>query len=391
MVSEFDDIRPYNDSEISDAMNRIINDPIFDSIVAFIYPGVPVADIRAKFSTFRSVKNFQVNVMNSTIQNIVKNTSSGFSYNGLDFLSTDKRYLFISNHRDILLDSALLQVILNASNHETSEITFGDNLMSSPFVVDIGKSNKMFRLVRGGSPKEIFCNSMLASRYIRYAINEKKQSIWIAQRNGRTKDGDDQTQQAVLKMFGMSSCLDFADNFAELNLVPVSISYEYDPCDTFKTRELYISRRQSYVKTDGEDLNSIIHGIKQYKGKIHLSITKPVSIDELREIENAPKNDRMAGLAGLIDKRIYENFKLWGTNYIAYDLLHGDRFKKEYTLPEKEAFLAYMNKSLSGIEGDKAELESIFLRIYSNPVVNHYKHCTHGQQKEIKLLKFECA
>ena len=392
MANEFDDIRPYNDNEISDAMQRIVFNPYFDYIINFLYPDLPVEVVRNKFRSFNSVLSFQVNVMNSAIQNIVKNSSSGLSYSGMEYLSTKKRYLFLSNHRDILLDSALLQIILYANNHETSEITFGDNLMSSDFIVDIGKSNKMFKLIRGGTPKNIFINSMHTSRYIRYAIKEKQQSIWIAQRNGRTKDGNDITQQAVLKMFGMSGGRDFVQNFSELNIAPIAISYEYDPGDFLKTNEIYITRRQTYLKSQGEDLNSIITGIKQFKGKIHLAVSPPVSVDELRKIAETSKNERMQNLASLIDKRVYDNFKLWKTNYMAYDLLFGNSFQAVYSDLEKDSFADYVDNAISKIPGDRTELKSIFLSIYANPVLNYIKTTGLSSQPDTKDLKqFLCV
>jgi hypothetical protein len=374
MTTEFDDIRPYTDSEISDAMERIVSNPYFAYVVKFLYPDVPVEAVKSKFRSFNSVNSFQVNVMDYAIQNIVKSSSSGLSYSGFENLVNSKRYLFLSNHRDILLDSAILQIVLHANKHEPSEITFGDNLMeSSGFIVDIGRSNKMFKLIRGGSPRQIFINSLHTSRYIRYAINEKHESIWIAQRNGRSKDGNDQTQPAVLKMFAMSGERDFVHDFAELNIAPVVISYEFDPGDFLKTREIYISRRQPYIKTKDEDIKSIINGIKQFKGKIHLAVAPPVSEEELLKIEETPKNERIQNLAKLIDRRVYEKYRLWNNNYIAYDLLHGNLFENIYSKEERTEFKAYMNKMLSKIEGDKDELESIFLGIYANPVVNHIK------------------
>jgi hypothetical protein len=374
MKNEFDDLRPYFDNEIGDAMKRIVSNPYFDYIVNFLYPDVPVEAVKNRFLSFNSVRSFQVNVMDYAIQNIVKNYSSGLYYSGFENLSDTKKYLFLSNHRDILLDSAILQIILHVNKHAPSEITFGDNLMeSSGFIVDIGKSNKMFKLIRGGTPRQIFINSARTSKYIRYAITEKPESVWIAQRNGRTKDGNDQTQPAVLKMFAMSGERDFVHDFAELNIAPVVISYEFDPGDFLKTREIYISRRQPYIKTKDEDIKSIINGITQFKGKIHLAVATPISEEELRTIEVSPKNERIQNLAKLIDCRVYAKYRLWNNNYIAYDLLHGNRFDTIYSKQERTEFTAYMTKMLSEIEGDKNELESIFLGIYANPVVNHIK------------------
>jgi len=371
MVNEFEDIRPFTNSEIRDAMQRIVSNPLFANVVRFLYPDVPVEDVKRKFRSINSAYRFQLEVMDYAIRNILEKSSSGLSYNGIEHLSHSRNYLFLANHRDILLDSAILQVILVANNYDSSEITFGDNLMNSEFIVDIGKSNKMFTLIRGGTTREIFTNSVHTSKYIRYAINEKRQSVWIAQSNGRTKDGNDQTQQAVLKMLGMSGGHDFVRNFTGLNIVPTVISYEYDPCDLMKIREIYLSRRQTYQKTENEDLNSVITGIRQFKGKIHLEITPPISEEEVLQICESPKNEWIKNMASFIDKRIYRHYKLFKTNYVAYDVLYGNRFNDKYTFTEKEDFAEYMKKTLSEIEGDTAELEAIFLAIYANPVVNH--------------------
>jgi len=371
MVNKFDDICPYTNIEISEAMQRIVSNPMFDFVVKFLYPDVPIEDVKTKFRSINSAQSFQMKIMDYAIRNILERTSSGLSYDGIKNLSHSKNYLFLSNHRDILLDSAILQVILVANKYDSSEITFGDNLMNSEFIVDIGKSNKMFTLKRRGTTREIFTNSVHTSKYIRYTINEKLQSVWIAQSNGRTKDGNDQTQQAVLKMLGMSGGHDFVQNFAGLNIAPIVISYEYDPCDFLKTREIYLSRRQTYEKTQNEDLNSVITGIKQFKGKIHLAVAPPILEKELNKIGEMSKNDRIKNLATLIDKRIYEYYKLFKTNYIAYDMLNGNRFESNYTVPEKAAFAEYMKKILLEIEGDQAEIEAIFLAIYANPVINH--------------------
>lgn len=381
MVNKFDDICPYTNIEISEAMQRIVSNPMFDFVVKFLYPDVPIEDVKTKFRSINSAHSFQMKVMDYAIRNILEKTSSGLSYDGIQNLSHSKNYLFLSNHRDILLDSAILQVILVANKYDSSEITFGDNLMNSEFIVDIGKSNKMFTLIRRGATREIFTNSGHTSKYIRYTINEKLQSVWIAQSNGRTKDGNDQTQHAVLKMLGMSGGHDFVQNFAGLNIAPIVISYEYDPCDFLKTREIYLSRRQTYEKTQNEDLNSVITGIKQFKGKIHLAVTPPILEKELNKIGEMSKNDRIKNLATLIDKRIYEYYKLFKTNYIAYDMLNGNRFESNYTVPEKAAFAEYMKKTLLEIAGDQAELEAIFLAIYANPVVNHIE--TKGSSSKI--------
>ena len=385
MISEFEDIRPYYDSEIGDAMERIINSPFFGNIVEFLHPGVPVDLIKEQFRTYKTVHSFQINVMDAAIQNIIKFTSAGLTHSGIERLDRSKRYLFLANHRDILLDSAILQLVLYLNQHETTEITFGDNLMNSQLIIDIGKSNKMFKLVRGGTSKEIFKNSLCTSKYIRYAITEKLQSVWIAHRSGRTKDGNDQTLSSVLKMFRMSGAACFSECFNELNVAPIVMSYEFEPCDFLKTRELYITRRQEYVKTEGEDLNSILTGTKQYKGGIHLAFAEPITLEELVALDSLPKNDQIQELALIVDDRIYKNYKLWKTNFIAYDVLYHADSTENYTSKDKADFIDYMKKGLSKIEGDQEELENIFLNIYANPVVN-WKRTVEKNLVGIKIL-----
>jgi len=310
--------------------------------------------------------------MEHAINKIVKDTSSGFTFEGFDTLEGEKGYLFVSNHRDIVLDSALLQLILYTLKLPTSEISFGDNLMSSDFIVDFGKSNKMFKVLRNANPRDFYNNSLLLSKYIRLAVSDRQSSVWIAQRNGRTKDGFDTTEQGILKMFDMSGSGRFVDDFTELKIVPMSVSYEYEPCDTLKTNELYISRRQKYVKMPGEDLNSILTGIMQFKGAIHIVAASPLSRQQIEEATSTgDRNDRLKAIAQLMDDIIISNYKLWKTNYIAYDLLHqGHAYAGFYSQAEVDAFHSYVEYKLSSLEGDKAELEEIFLSIYANSVVN---------------------
>jgi hypothetical protein len=263
---------------------------------------------------------------------------------------------------------------LHESGMDTSEITFGSNLMKEPIAVDLGKSNKMFKIVRGGNIYDFYNNSMKVSSYMRYAITQKSQSTWIAQRNGRTKDGDDKTEIAVLKMFSMSSDKKFVENMLELNITPMIISYEYEPCDFLKALELYVSRYQKYVKSANEDMSSILKGVTQWKGEINLVVSKSITREELEECDRCEKNGKFQMLAHIIDDRIYSNYKLYKTNYIAYDILHDTKiFCNYYTAQEQEAFVEYMRNGLKDFQGDQDELRSIFLEIYANSVKNVLK------------------
>jgi hypothetical protein len=371
-TSIFEDTRPYNDNEIPAAVNRLLKDNYLPLIFNYLFPDKKEAeDLLKILKDVRTVKDFQLKIMYRIIWAIINKTSSGLTYSGFENLNDEKKAMLIGNHRDILLDSAILQILLTDHHLDTSEITFGSNLMSSQLAIDIGKMNKMFKIIRGGNIRDFYRNSVHVSTYMRYAITEKKQSTWIAQRNGRTKDGNDTTEMAVLKMFTLSSNKRFVPNLLELNITPLIISYEYEPCVFLKVAELYVSMYQKYEKKEDEDFQSIIQGIIQWKGNIHFVVGKPITEDELKECDQLQKNDKFIRLAQIIDKRIYDNYRLWKTNYIAYDLLYNtDTYTMHYSPSEKSDFIQYMKNGLEKIEGEYDELENIFLKIYANPVKN---------------------
>lgn len=372
----FDNLRPYYDSEVEPIMQRMAKDPLYMQLMSYLWKGISEDEAIQKAKSVKSIANFQHYYMYEAIWKIVDFSSTGLSWSGLEHLDKNSSYLFIANHRDILLDSALLQIILVKEGFDTSEITFGSNLMEKGFITDFGRMNRMFTVTREGTAKELYDISRQLSAYIRHTIVDKKTSVWIAQRNGRTKDGNDLTQTGLLKMLNMSGGKDFVKSFKELQIVPLSISYEYEPCDALKVQELYLSNLHSkYIKAPGEDLNSIVTGITQPKGKIHLTFGKPI----LNELENIDKrcqtdNEKIKALTESIDQQIYLDFKLHHVNYIAYDLLHKtDVFTDTYTAQEKEVFKNYMKKQLSNLSGEQEVLEQLFLHLYSNPVVHKLK------------------
>ena len=371
MQDKFDDIRPYYPSEIHPAMLRIADSEYFEILSQYIFPERDVEEVRNMVRNIRTTEEFQTEVMYHVNKQFVARSMTNFSVNGIDRLDPQKRYLFISNHRDIMLDSSLLQYILHRNNLRTTEITFGSNLMNPQLVVDIGKANKMFKVIRSSNMREFLKNSMHLSEYIRYTITEKGESIWIAQRNGRTKDGNDATDQGIIKMFCMSKTDDLADAVDELNIVPIAISYQIEPCDILKTRELYLTQKtDKYFKQPGEDLNSILTGITGQKGNVNLSFGEPITKEEL-EFDHKIPNEFYKNVASLIDKRIYKHYKLYNNNYIAHDICSGkDTYSSHYSNEEKEAFLKRCEYMLGKIEGDKDSLMSIFLGIYANPVRN---------------------
>lgn len=369
---DFEELRPFYDSEAVDVMPRMAKDPMYHQLVSYLWPGITKEEAVAKALNTKSIYDFQTGYMSHAIWSIVKASSSGLSWSGIENLDPDKPYLYVANHRDILLDSALLQIILEKESFATSEITFGSNLMDTGFITDFGRMNRMFTVKREGTAKELYDISKQLSAYIRHTIIDKKHSVWIAQRNGRTKDGNDQTQTGLLKMLAMSGGKDFVQCFSELNIIPLSISYEYEPCDLLKAQELYLSELHSkYVKAPGEDLNSIITGIKQPKGKIHLTFGKPIN-EELHEINKVSNdNEKIKHLAALIDKRIYSDYKLNPVNYIAYDLDHQTNvFETNYTAKEKEDFISYLNKITEPQKGEAEMLKGILVKMYAYPIKN---------------------
>lgn len=371
--SKFDDIRPYCEAEIPAAMQRIANCEVFPLLASFVYPDEPVEAVRRRVAGFTTTRKFQTDTMSRANEQIIKRSISQFSCDGLGQIKPEKHYLYVSNHRDIMLDASLLQYFFVQNGMDTTEITFGANLMMNPVVIDIGKANKMFRVERpGGGMKEFYESSLHLSEYIRYVITEKGQSVWIAQRNGRTKDGLDATDQGIIKMFGMSGTTDKVNAMAELNIVPVAVSYEWESCDILKALELYESQNRKYTKKPGEDLNSILTGILQYKGRVHFQICNPIDISELAQFEHQTNNEYHQSVAHLIDTRINQAYRLYPNNFIAHDLLYGNaRYCDRYTAEEKSKFLKRLSRLDQYEETcDLDRLRDLFLSIYANPVDN---------------------
>lgn len=369
---DFEDIRPYSDDEINPALHRIVGVPEFSKVLEYIFPERNKEDIIAELKGIHSAIDFQRKFMHPLVNSIVRKTSKGLTYSGFDLLVPGTPYLFVSNHRDIVLDSAILQVLLFDNGHLSSEITFGSNLMSNPFIIDFGKINRMFTVYRGGNRKEMFRNSQILSAYLRHTIKEKRTSAWIAQRNGRTKDGNDKTETGLLKMFNISSCESFEESFSELNIVPMSISYEYEPCCALKVKETYmVSKGMTYQKAPNEDFMSILTGITSQKGRIHLSICHPANTFLKDSGETTVFNDKVNNLASLIDDEIYRNYRLWPNNYIAFDKLHNGKIYAGFYTPSDEAeFDRYISRELSAINLNTPEHVEILLKIYANPVMN---------------------
>lgn len=366
---EFDDIRPYRDEEIPAAMQRIASSEFFPLLATYIFPEEELEAVRRKVASIKTIREFQEQVMAVVNEQVIARSITSFTWEGIERLDPSERYLFVSNHRDIMLDASLLQYLLFEHGHETSEITFGANLMSSQLVIDIGKANKMFRIERGGNMKDFYRSSMHCSEYIRHTITEKRQSVWIAQRNGRTKDGNDLTDQGIVKMFCMSKPFDKIEALAELHIVPLSISYEWEPCDILKALELYESRFTRYTKKPGEDLNSILTGIMQPKGTVHLAFGPCLDAKTLRAYDGCTHNEYHKQVTRLLDRTIRGNYRLMPNNFIAHDLRYGQtRHAAHYTPAQKDAFIGRLGELAKFEVDDPDLLRDIFLGIYASPV-----------------------
>ncbi|MDR1672747.1 MAG: acyltransferase [Bacteroidales bacterium] len=368
---EFDDLRPYRDEEIPVAMRRIVESEYFPLLAAYVYPDRTPEDVKNMLKGYTTIYEFQSQVMKTFNEQVIARSTSSFSCSGIEQLDKAQRYLFVSNHRDIMLDSSLLQYALHCVGHPTTEITFGSNLMDSPLAIDIGKSNKMFKVIRSVTAKEFYANSLHLSAYIYHALQEKHESIWIAQRNGRTKDGIDATDQGIIKMFHMSRAEHPAKALAKLNIVPVAVSYLWEPCDLLKATELCsLQRTGSYMKKPGEDLNSILTGIHQFKGSVHFAVGKPITEADFMPFGELTGNKFNKQVALLIDSRIRQNYRLTCNNYIACDMLSKtDRYAAHYTDEEKALFAEHFKKAAATATAEDRQLFSnIFLGIYAHPV-----------------------
>lgn len=373
-LNEFTDISPYTDAEAVEALGKLADHPAVVEVSKAIFPDKEPEFLRKILKSVKSIDEFQVLVMNKAVEWVLSTTAHNFSYDGIGNLKKiNGKFLAMSNHRDIILDPAITQVVLYRNAIPMTEIAVGSNLLTNKYIEYLIRSNRMIKVIRGINARQLYLSSQVLSKYIRECITSGRSSIWIAQREGRAKDGIDTTEQGLLKMLDMSGTADFTTNFEELNIVPLSISYEYEPCDILKARERLISRTQKYVKGSREDLISIMTGIEQQKGNIHLNIGSPLTHDEIEAASYCNKNDRYQAIRHAVDVRIIEGYKLWKTNYIGYDMVnHTFKYRDKYTPEDVAQFTDYVEHQLDKVEKSlcRADLRDIFLRIYANPVVS---------------------
>ena len=372
-LTEFESISPYTDEQASEALGKLADHPAVAQASRYFFPEESADFLKNVLKQIKTIDQFQVLVMQRFVRWVLEHTAKNFSYDGISNIDPNKKFLALSNHRDIIMDPAITQLVLYTNGIPMTEIAVGDNLITNEAIEYLIRSNRMIKVVRGISARELYLSSQLLSKYIRLNITEQRSSIWLAQRQGRTKNGYDVTEQGLLKMLDMSGTGDFQSNFEALNIIPMSISYEYEPCDILKARETVISRKQKYVKAEGEDFNSIMVGIMQPKGNIHLNIGKPLTSEEIADAAQCDKNDRYQLIRHAVDIRVIEGYKLWKNNYVAYDILnHSFRYSDKYTAADVETFVAYMEKQLDTVEPtlNREDLRKHFLEIYANPVVS---------------------
>ena len=375
---EFKDIRPFEPEELPEAIDRLFSSEQFRSILPYIFPEIPVETLHQKMKEVKNSMEFQRVFSYKFVYWVLNKTAKSVSFNS-DAIDKSKNFTFLSNHRDIVLDSAILDVLLIDAGFDTScEIAIGDNLLSLPWVKDLVRINKSFIVERGLPPRQMLIASKRLSNYMHFVITNKNENIWIAQREGRAKDSNDRTQEALLKMLTIGGEGSLAEKLKEMHIVPLAISYEYDPCDYLKAMEFQLKRdNPEYKKSAQDDIVSMQTGLMGYKGRIHYHSAG--CIDSFLESLDSElsKNDFYAIVAQHIDQQIHANYRLYANNYIALDLLeNNNQYSNYYTHEEKQTFEDYITGQLNKIQienKDEAYLRERILTMYANPAINHFK------------------
>lgn len=389
--NEFEEIRAYNDAEVPEKLWPLIDRPEIEVFVKAAFPEMDMAQMRAQVKQMHTIQEFQLGVIAKCVMGIAKKTCDSIELRGTEKINKEHAATYITNHRDIVLDSAFLCSTLGLKGFKTAEIAIGDNLLAFDWIKDLVRLNKSFIVLRSVPVRQMLEVSKRLSSYIHYTIKEKKNPVWIAQREGRSKDSSDNTQPSVIKMLALGGpTRDIIQNIRQLNVQPVALSYEFDPCDYLKAQEFQLKRdNPEWKKTKQDDLHSMSTGIMGYKGRVVLTIA-----DELNPIFDTYPwiNDRNAQVnctCSLIDKSIHSNMVLYPINYVAYDIkFNTDKYSDQYSEEEKTRALVYLNGQLDKIQipnRDEAFLWDKLLTMYSNPVLN-YERATQKETDEIEPL-----
>lgn len=372
----YKDIRPYLDAEVNTHILELLSDEAFIGVMNHVLDGdkEKVKEMSALLAKVHTRYEFQTQFICPLIEHwIINRTTNGVTYSGLEKLDKSKGYLFVSNHRDIILDSAIMNYLMAESGFNTTEIAIGDNLLIYDWIKHLVKLNGAFEVKRSQTSREFLLASRHMSNYMRESITQHNNSIWIAQREGRTKNGNDQTQTSLLKMFNLSNTKDFIEGFEELHIVPLAISYEREPCGISKVEELYKKKtEEGYTKTQKDDLMSMVIGLTRPKGRVHFAFGEPLNVAEIiADSTNANANLKL--IADDIDKQIYSNYKLYPYSYLAADMLRGENKYSEYISDNcREKFNEMLDDVTATINNGDAELQKeMFIQMYAQPVLNN--------------------
>lgn len=374
LLSQFDDIRPLKNSEVPQAIEDLLNNPEFKQAVSTFMPDLAWEDLARMFRSYQTKEAFKADLSYKAVMKVAADSTFSLTSSGRSRLPSVP-CTFISNHRDIVLDASFLNVLLYDMDGRFTQVAIGDNLLIRPWIDLFVRLNNSFIVRRGLAARESFQASKLLSEYIRYVIHEEEESIWIAQREGRAKDSNDRTQTALLKMLSMSGTDGLLEDLCGLNIMPVSISYEYDPCDYLKAAEFQLKRdSESYKKTPYDDLLSMKTGIVENKGRVHFALGDLIN-DKIRQIpSDLHKTEILQHVATIIDQEIFKRYRFYPGNYVAYDQLHKTRMHSgHYSPTEKKEFEDYLQKQLDKIDipnKDTDFLRKMLLQMYANPLAN---------------------
>lgn len=376
---EFKDIAPIDDCDFKQRMAQLVKESGFEHAIKYVMPDVDYPKFVAELCEINSKEEFQQKTVAPFLEMLAFKTTTGLSISGVENVDKNKNYTYITNHRDIVLDASFLNMLLVKNGINTTEIAIGNNLLVYEWISDLVKLNKSFIVKRNLRMIKALEAAKQLSGYINYAINEKHESVWIAQREGRCKDSNDKTQESLIKMLGLAGGSTLMENVKNLNLLPVAISYEYDPNDYLKAREFLMKRNDpDYKKSQRDDLFSMETGLLQFKGHVHFTIGQPINpkLDNLSC--GADKSEVVKYICKTIDETIYKGYRIYPINYIALDLLENtQRFQDKYTLDEVVAFEKYITTQLAKVEDvpnlsddDMQYMRQMMLTMYANPLKN---------------------
>jgi hypothetical protein len=376
--AEFEEMRSLEDNEVRGAVLSLLNDPAFCKVIKGLVKGVPIWGHKLYTRRFKTVNSFQTGMICPFLKKILEKGCTGFSNDFSAIPQGREDFIYLSNHRDIVLDSAFLDYILLMSGQKSVEIGIGNNLLIHPWIETLVRLNRSFIVNRSATASELLESSRQLSRYIRFVIEQKKSPVWLAQREGRAKDSDDRTQKSVLKMLAMSGPdeMPLSEKLQSLHICPLTISYEYDPCDWLKAQEFQLKRdNPDYVKSQQDDLDNMKTGIWGFKGHMHYQVAAPIDREIAGLDSSVPRNRFLDQVAQIIDRHIFQNYRIYPCNYIALDMLRGDKdMSAHYTPQQEQDFNKYLDGQLARInipDPDWNYLRERILTMYANPLINH--------------------